>query len=241
MDNLKFENADACYFLPQLDSNICKLVLTDPPYLVSRKTGFSSIGGKGVDRFRVSMDFGDWDKITNGEHVGLLTTVFKECYRVIGNGGIIIVFYDIWKLESLVNILKSVGFTMFRFVEWVKTNPVPLNSRVLYLSNAREAAVVAVKGCKPLFKSSYHNGIFSMPIHRDGGKRLHPTQKPLSLMKQLIEIHTNKGDIVVDPFSGSGTTLLAALQLDRLAYGCEIDKIYFDKAMNRIRKLHVQD
>jgi len=236
-NNFLFKNMDARMFMAELPSNSVDMVLTDPPYLVSRKTGFKSIGNKGVERFRVSMDFGEWDNIPNGEHIKLLTDVFTDCYRTLRKGGTIIVFYDIWKIETLSNILKTCGFKMLRFVEWVKTNPVPLNAKTTYLSNAREAAIVAVKDNKPTFNAYYHNGIFNMPIHRDGGKRIHPTQKPLALMKELITIHTNKNQIVLDPFAGSATTLLATLQLDRVAWGCEVDKTYFDKAEQRIGML----
>ena len=236
MNNIQFENTDARNFVSHLTSNSVDMVLTDPPYLVSRKTGFKSIGKKGVERFRVSMDFGQWDNISNGEHIKLLADVFTECYRVLKIGGTIVVFYDIWKIETLSKILEASGFKMLRFIEWVKTNPVPLNAKATYLSNAREVAIVAVKGSKPTFNAYYHNGIFSMPIHRDGGKRLHPTQKPLKLMETLIAIHTKQGDIVLDPFAGSATTLIASTNAGRIAWGCEIDKIYYDRALSRLQK-----
>lgn len=235
-NEITFENMDAREFMPTLPDGCADMVLTDPPYLVSKRTGFSSIGSKGVERFRLSMDFGEWDKVPNGEHVELLSTVFSECHRVLRDGGVAIIFYDLWKLESLVSILSDIGFRMFRVIEWIKTNPVPLNSKRLYLTNAREVAVVAVKGSNPMFKSEYHNGVFAQPIHRDGGKRIHPTQKPLSLMRELIELHTDIGQVVVDPFSGSGTTLLSALQTGRRSYGCERDKAYYDKAVERLEK-----
>jgi len=202
--------------------------------LVSRSTGFKAIGSKGVDRFRVSMDFGGWDSVPNGEHVSLLKAVFSECRRVLKSGGTIIVFYDIWKVETLATILKDSGFRMLRLIEWLKTNPVPLNAAVTYLSNAREVAVVATKGSKPVFNAYYHRGVFEKPIHRDGGKRIHPTQKPLGLMEELIEIHTERNSVVLDPFAGSGTTLLAALNIDRIAWGSEIDDNYYRKAVARI-------
>ena len=237
-DKIIFRNMDARNFLHGLPSSSANMVLTDPPYLVSKATGFASIGEHGVERFRMSMDFGQWDKIPNGEHIALLEQVFGECYRILRNGGTIIVFYDLWKLESLANILRKASFKMLRFIEWVKTNPVPLNSKVSYLTNAREIAIVATKGSKPIFNASYHNGIFKMPIHRDGGKRLHPTQKPEALMRELITLHTHENDVVLDPFAGSGTSLVAAAKTGRVAWGCEIDKTYFEKANYRLGNGH---
>jgi site-specific DNA-methyltransferase (adenine-specific) len=233
-------NKDAKIFLQEIKNDSVSMVLTDPPYQISKKTGFKSKGEKGVERLRISMDFGKWDNKKIDEHISLITEVVSECYRVLKKGGVIVVFYDLWKIETLANILQNAGFRMLRFIEWVKTNPVPINSKALYLSNAREVAIVAVKGNKPIFKSKYHNGVFSQPIHRDGGKRIHPTQKPLALMRELISLHTNEGDIVLDPFAGSATTIIAALQLKREGIGCELNKIYFKKAINRLETLNEQ-
>jgi len=233
--NLVFENRDAQDFLKEIDDNSIDLVLTDPPYQISKKTGFQAMGDKGVERLRISMDFGKWDKIAAEDHASLFDNVFGECYRVLRKGGTIIVFYDLWKLESLACLLKSKKFKMLRFIEWIKTIPVPINSKVSYLTNAREVAIVATKGSKPTFHAKYHNGVFSQPIHRDGGKRLHPTQKPLKLMHELIDIHSNAGDVVLDPFCGSATMLVAAIQQGRNAMGCELDKQYYDKAVERLK------
>ena len=230
-------NIDAYGYLKTLESGSVDIILTDPPYLISRKSGFKNVGEKGVDRFAIDIDFGSWDNISEEKYNKLLDNVFKECYRVLKDTGVIVVWYDLWKLESLKEIMKQASnnkFRMFRCIEWVKINPVPINSKRFYLTNARECAIVSVKGSKPNFKSEYHDGIFKLPIHRDGGKRIHPTQKPVELMKQLIKLHTNKGEIILDPFSGSGTTVLAAYLCERKGIGCELDSNYCDKANKRL-------
>lgn len=73
---------------------------------------------------------------------------------------------------------------------------------------------------------------------RDGDNipKIHPTQKPVALLKKLIEIFTDKGDVVIDPVAGSGTTLLAALQLGRRAYGFEIKKNFYTEAMKLLNE-----
>src|SRR4030042_7068344 len=117
-----FENTDVCTFLQKFDDESINLILTDLPYCISRETGFAN---KGLEHLHVSMDFGPWDKMEEKEHIELLEKVFKDCYRILKRGGVIISFYDLWKVETLASILRKNGFKMLRFIEWLKTNPVP--------------------------------------------------------------------------------------------------------------------
>ena len=180
MTKIILKNENCFDFLKTLKDNSIDLVLIDPPYEVSRDTNFASGEKKGtdVDRFRVSMDFGDWDKNFMG-----LGEVCKEAYRVLRKGGTMICFYDLWKITDLKNYLEDAKFKQLRFIEWIKTNPVPINSKINYLTNAREIAVIAVKGGKAIFNSVYDNGIYEFPICHDKG-RFHPTQKPLDLISE---------------------------------------------------------
>jgi DNA modification methylase len=229
-----FVNTDAVTFLNSQIPGSVDLVLTDPPYIISRKSGFKQMGSKGVKRFGISVDFGKWDNTDAATHFELMKTFTRGCYAALRDGGTIIVWYDVWKIESMANHLRSAGFHKLRLVEWLKTNPVPLNSKSGYLSNAREIAIVGIKGGRATFHSEYDNGVYSFPIHRDGGKRLHPTQKSLAITSQLIAKHSNKGDLVVDPFSGSGTHLVAARMAGRRYAGCELDPAYFEIASKRL-------
>lgn len=214
-------------FLEQLSKDSVDLILTDPPYTISKDTGFASVGKNSVERFAVSMDFGEWDKeqIDLGEFTRL-------SYDVLRKGGTIIVFYDLWKITNLAEAMTNAGFKQLRLIEWQKANPVPLNSKNNYLTNSREIAVLAVKGGKPTFHSKYDPGAYHHPIPNNG-KRYHPTQKPLLLMEELITIHSNPNDLVVDPFVGSGTTAVAAKLHDRNFVGCDIDENYVAIARKR--------
>jgi DNA modification methylase len=222
---------ESCFdLLPRIEKNSVDLVLIDPPYEVSRDTNFQSgeATGRNTDRFRVSMDFGEWDQGFTG-----LDKVVKECYRILKPGGTMICFYDLWKITTLKGYYEDAGFKQLRFIEWVKTNPVPINSKVNYLTNAREIAVVGVKGGKPTFHSEYDNGIYEYPICHDKG-RFHPTQKPIALFEDLVRKHSNEGGLVVDCFSGAATTAVACINLNRNFIGCELDKEYYDKSIKRI-------
>lgn len=215
-------------FLTGLEKGSVDLILTDPPYAISRNSGFRNIGKKSVERFAVSMDFGDWDQ----QEISL-SALAHNAYRTLRKGGTAIVFYDVWKITKLAEALTNAGFVQLRLIEWMKTNPVPINSRVNYLTNAREMAVLAVKGGKPTFNGVYDNGVYSFPIPR--GKRLHPTQKPLRLLRELVKKHSYKGDLIVDPFLGSGTTAIATCENDRTFKGCDADANYVSIAQKRVK------
>ena len=230
---MQYENKSCFDFLPSIDSKSIDLILIDPPYEISRETNFQNgeLTGTDTDRFRISMDFGDWDKnFTN------LEEVFKQGYRILKDGGTMICFYDLWKIETIKRYYENNKFKQIRFIEWLKTNPVPINSKINYLSNAREIAVLGIKKSKPTFNSSYDNGLYQYPICHDKG-RFHPTQKPLELIKELIIKHSNEGDIVLDCFSGSGTTGVAAIQANRQFIGCEINPEYYEQSKKRIEAI----
>ncbi len=227
----KIEVLDYRDFLQSQESNSVDLLLTDPPYAISRKTGFAKFK-KGIKRFAVSMDFGAWD------HQPIdLDFLCELSYKALRKGGTAIIWYDLWKISNVEIAMRLAGFKMLRLIIWQKNNPVPLNQSATYLSNSREIAVVGVKGGKPTFKDKYHNGIFNYPIPRHNGKRIHPTQKPLNLFSELVQIHSNEGDMIIDPFLGGGTTAVAAHQLQRKFQGCDINPNYVKASQGRIDEL----
>ena len=130
-------------------------------------------------------------------------------------------------------MMERSKFKQIRLIEWVKTNPVPLNQSVNYLSNVREVAILGVKKGKPTFNSKYDNGIYYYPIE-SGKKRFHPTQKNIKMFEELIIKHSNEGDLVLDTFLGGGTTAFACKKLNRRFIGSEIEKEYYDKIMKII-------
>jgi len=223
-----FRNQSCFELLSSLPTGSVDLVLIDPPYLISRDSGFESGNNPDYDRLKVSIDFGKWDHRFDG-----FDQAIHEGYRVLKQGGTLICFYDLWKLTELAQAMEAARFKQLRFLEWVKTNPVPINQSVNYLTNAREIALLGVKGGKPTFNSKYDNGIYEYPIEHSKG-RFHPTQKSLKLIRELIEKHSNPGDTVLDCFAGSCTTGVAAVELGRSFVGCELDPEYFSQAQARL-------
>lgn len=219
---IRIFNDDCLKVMPKLEPKSVDLVLTDPPYMISRETNFSKGGGDQAKYGSISMDFGDWD---HGEGVDMGEYLY-EVYRLLKQNGTMVMFYDIFKMETVRNIADKIGFKQPRIGIWNKTNAVPINARVNYLSNAREYFISFCKGKKGTFNSYYDKGVYDYPIV-SGKERVHPTQKPLGLMKDLVSVHTNPGDMVMDSFFGSGVVLAACSELGRDCIGIEMDGKYY--------------
>ena len=230
----KFTKSIDLDFLRSIEKNGVDLVLTDPPYIISKDSGMQQLKDSGKShekygrKFATATDYGQWDKDYTIDDLQL---AIDEFYRILRPGGSCIIFFDIWKIETLTNALSK--FSKHRLIEWLKTNPVPINSKATYLSNAREIAISSVKGGKATFNSKYDKGVYEYPIY--GGKdRFHPTQKSLPLFEELIKKHSNEGDIVVDPYAGSGTTYVASMNTNRVCLSCEPNEEYYEKTRERI-------
>ena len=203
-------------------------VITDPPYNVSRdyQLGFSNMGRSG-------MDYGKWDYNFNQKEW------IKEISILVKAGGAMIIFNDWKNLGDISKQLEKYDFIVKDIIRWEKRNPMPRNVERRYVTDC-EFAVWAVKeGEKWTFNKpkeiGYLKPVFTTGIVPGGKKRLHPTQKHLEVIEQLVKIHTNEGDTILDPFLGSGTTALACKKTNRNIIGSEIDKKYYDITMGRLQ------
>ena len=198
--------------------------------LVKYRADFLKYGSIYGSKYAVRTNYGDWDSEFTVEQLGLF---IKHFHRILKQGGTCIVFFDLWKITNLKGMLEEEKFKQIRLVEWIKTNPQPINSSVNYLTNCREIALLGIKKSKPTFNSKYDKGIYYHPLQ--GGKdRFHPTQKSLPLFEELINKHSNEGDVVLDCFAGSATTAIAAINTKRSFIGCEMDEEYYKKSTLRI-------
>jgi site-specific DNA-methyltransferase (adenine-specific) len=220
---------DDCYnALKNIDNNSINLILTDPPYNISRESNFTK-NSTNTKFNKISIDFGDWDK----EELDL-DSLFSEFKRVLKPGGTVVIFYDVWKSERLKQVAENYGFRQPRICQWVKNNPTPINSKINYLSNAIEFFFTFVKGKNPTFNSKYDKGIYNYPLCHGKERTSHPTQKPLELFKEIIIKHSNPGDLVLDTFAGTGTTALACVQTDRDYLVIERDQEYLKIIESRL-------
>lgn len=226
---------DCFELIKEIPDNSIDCICTDPPYLISRDSNYHKISSTTseslIKKFgKYKIDFGEFDNIQYN-----WLELFTQYYRILKKGGTIIWFFDCFKMETIKNIAESCKFKQARLNIWIKTNPVPINSKLNYLTNAKEYFITFVKGSKPTFNSKYDNGVYYYPIEHGKERTKHPTQKPLRLMEELILKHTNENDIVLDNFAGSGTTLKACGIHKRNFIGCESNDEFYEIAKNRLK------
>lgn len=214
----KVTQGDCLEVMKGIKDGSVDLLLTDPPYNVSQKSNFHTMGRKGVD-------FGEWDKEFNQEDWLRLA-----CSKV-KKGGSAVIWNAYKNIGVMTEVLKSEGFVVKELLIWRKSNPMPRNRDRLYVTSL-EVALWAVKGKGWTFnrqRDTYENAIFEYPtVHHS--KRVHPTQKPSTLWEDLLLIHSNEGDVVLDCFSGSGVTATTCTKLGRNFIGIELDENYVDIA-----------
>lgn len=221
---------DCFDLLKDLEGDSVDLILTDPPYNISKHSYFKV--NSSCKKFgKISHDFGDWDKDDLD-----LQNLFFEFGRILKNGGSVIIFFDIWKSNKVKEAALKNSFKQPRVCQWVKTNPTPINSQKNYLSNSVEYFFTFVKGKRPTFNSKYDKGIYDVPLPYGKTKTNHPNEKPLNLFKSLVEKHSNVGDLVLDPFAGSGTTAVACIETGRNYILMEREKDYYNLCEKRINQ-----
>jgi len=198
------------------------LIITDPPYGISRELNCK--GQRLGTTAKLNFNFGEWDKLNND----WFDIALKK------TRGWMMTFCAKKDIGFFINSLEKNGFIAVDVLVWQKPDPIPLNAKSRFL-NAWEAIVI---GKKPgaIWNSTYEHNIIKFQAPK-GKNRFHPTQKPVELIKKLINLTTNAGDIVLDPFMGSGTTAVACIEANRNYIGFEISKEYWEQSMNRIKHL----
>lgn len=205
-------------------------VITDPPYNVSGErsgrvgTTLGQLKRRDGSSRKVNRTFGDWDR------TWMPGAFLEQVKRLLRNGGSLIAFTS----EFLMGDYVASGLNHRNLIYWRKTNPTPAFKK-LYV-RAVEMAVWQVKGSTGWTWNGggYVPNVYDGPVPAGGESRDHPTQKPLWLMRTLIEQHTDQGDLILDPFAGSGSTLTAAKFLGRRVIGIEQDERYCEIAAKRL-------
>lgn len=216
---------DSLHVLRDLLGCSVDAIITDPPYGTNDGRGkrFAQ-GGDTAAAFAL-----EWDCV-------LPTGWLAEAYRVLKPGGACAVFTDAKRPGDVWDAGEAAGLQGCHTFYWTKPDPPP-TPRPNFAS-AVEVGVYLIKpGQRTWNGGGFHRNAFESPLaHKADGAgmyRFHPTQKPVAVMAWLIEAMTNPGDLVVDPFCGSGTTGVAALRLGRRFLGIEIDPAFAATASER--------
>jgi len=204
------------------------LLLTDPPYSISNAYTCQQqiprrLRSNGSDFIMPKGDFGEWDHNFNPQ-------VWTEIVLPKVSGWAVI-FCAQAQIAEYSDIFERHKFNAIGTIVWHKTNPVPFNHKFKPV-NAWEAGVIAKRPGTKFHGQSVHN-VFKYkspsPQHR-----IHPTQKPIELVKRLVELFSDTGELVLDPFAGSGTTARAAMELRREVIAYENNAEYYDAACMRL-------
>ena len=226
---IELHNGDCLEVMRGMADNSVDLVLTDPPYKII--TGGDS-GGANSTRPK-GMLSGDRKIMPS---VPCFSLWLAECYRVLKNGTHAYFMVNSSNLLEMQNTVVASGFKIHNLLVWQKNNNTPSQ---FYMKNC-EYVIFARKG-----KAKWINNIgASKTVHSFDniiGNKVHPTEKPIKLMEFYVNNSSSIGDVVLDPFLGSGTTGVAALNLNRSFIGIEKDLQYFDIATKRINdaKAHI--
>jgi len=251
----KFENkvinGDSLEVLKRIPDKTFNLIFADPPYNLQ-------IGEKlkRPDDSKVNGVNDRWDKFKNFKHYdNFCKDWLTECRRVLKNNGSIWVIGSYHNIFRLGYILQNLDYWILNDVIWRKSNPMP-NFKGTRFTNAHETLIWASKCKKSKYTFNYQSlkclnddlqmrSDWTFPICngkerlKKNGKKVHSTQKPESLLHRIILATTNKGDTILDPFLGTGTSAVVAKKLGRKYFGIEKDKKYFKAANERINKTKI--
>lgn len=227
-------NSDSYLLIDELIANQLKVdhIITDPPYNISQDNNFGT-----MKHPRAGVDFGEWDR----GRFDLCSWIPKYS-NLLNKNGSMIIFCSYRFLSTIVDTLESEesGMIVKDVIIWQKSNPMPRNTERRYVQDMEFAIWAVKKGSKWVFNKNpeipYMRALYNFPLVHGKERLGHPTQKSLALMKELIKVHTNEGDLILDPFMGSGSTGEAALLLNRKFVGVELEIEYFKKSKDRLSK-----
>ena len=235
-------NSDCLTALKDIPTQSVDLILTDPPYnlglfMQNRDTNLKKMR----DNF-----FGaaDWDNLDYESWKASLEIFFEQSARIIKTGGAMIVFMAIIKVESVIAIAEKYGFYYKTTGIWHKLNPMPRNMNLHFVNSTESWIYFTYKKRTGTFNNDgavIHDFVetsLTMGNEKKHGK--HPTQKPIQLMKHFVELLSNKDDVVLDLFMGSGSSGVASKLLGRKFIGIEINPTYFEIAKKRIEEVKCQ-
>ena len=243
----KIINGDSLEELKKIPRETFDLIFADPPYNLQLKGELTR-----PDKSKVSAVNDKWDQFENFKKYDEFTYEWlNECKRILKKDGAIWVIGSYHNIFRVGTAIQNLGFWILNDVIWNKNNPMP-NFRGTRFTNAHETLIWASKSEKSKYTFNYQSlkclnddlqmrSNWSLPICsgserlKKNGKKIHSTQKPESLLHRILLATSNKNDLVLDPFLGSGTSAAVAKKLGRNYFGIEKEKNYFKAAEERLK------
>ncbi len=239
--HIKIYQGDCLEILAAIPEGVVDLIFADPPYFLSNN-GITCHAGK-----MVSVNKGDWDRSRGADANHEFNRAWlAACQRVLKPDGTIWVSGTSHVIHSVGFAMQQLDFKLLNDISWVKPNPPP-NLSCRYFTHATETIIWAAKN-----KKSRHTFNYKLMKEANGGKQMksvwpvlppgrqekrfgkHPAQKPIALLDRIIQAASNEGDLVLDPFMGSGTTLVTAMRCSRSVFGIELQSDFVSTTLSRV-------
>ena len=231
-DNYQLIHGNSYTLVKELKQNniVVDHIITDPPYNISQENNFST-----MKHPRKGVDFGEWDKDFD------LYSWIEDYSEILSKNGSMIIFCSYRFISHIIDKLESCNMVVKDILIWKKSNPMPRNIDRRYVQDTEFAVWAVKKNSKWTFNKpkdkSYLRSCYETSIVSGKERKNHPTQKSFKLMEDIIKVHTNENEIILDPFMGSGTTGIAAIKNNRKFIGIELEKEYFNICIERFNEI----
>lgn len=225
---IDLRQGDCLRIISEMPDNSIDLIVTDPPYKVTSRGGSGTMGGYWKEKRAKQGTIFEFNNTSCKEYL-------PEFYRILKDKIILYLMCNNTNLQEMLNEGTKAGFHFVKCLIWEKGNKICGR----YYMNCFEYIILFRKGGdKPINKCGTPD-ILKISIKKmkdSNGKNLHDTEKPVDLMKILVENSSNEGDVVLDPFMGIGATGIACVNTNRRFIGIELSEKYYNIAKERIEK-----
>lgn len=219
-------NDNAIEFMKTLQDNSIDLLVTDPPYKVTARGNAGNTGGMLQTKLTMQGKIFKHNNIKPKDYI-------PEFYRILKDGSHCYIMTNHVNLQEMINVATESGFHFIKSLIWNKGNKIMGH----YYMSQFEYILFFRKGKGKKINNCGTADIINVPNKKtkgEDGKNLHDTEKPIELMKILIENSSQENELVLDPFMGIGSVAIACKRLNRECIGVEIDEHYYSIALNRI-------
>lgn len=226
--NITILNQDCISYMKKLPNESIGLICTDPPYKVTKRGCAGNSGGMMQKKLSMEGKIFQHNDLKPKDYI-------PEFYRVLKEGSHCYIMTNHVNLQEMINTATECGFKFIKSLIWNKGNKIMgqfYMSQFEYILFFRKGKAKKINKCGT-------SDILNIPNKKtkdENGKNIHDTEKPVELMKILIENSSNEEDCVFDPFLGVGASALASKELGRHFIGIEIDPQYYNIALKRLKK-----